>query len=327
MKKIVKALLVLAALVLLLIGLAAGYVYFFLPNVGKAPDLKVAITPERIERGKYLATSVAVCIDCHSTRDWSKFAGPIVNGTEGKGGEYFGKEMGFPGTFYSRNITPYHLKGWTDGEVFRAITSGVSKDGKALFPVMQYQHYGKVDKEDIYSIIAYIRSLPEIKNDVPAPKPDFPVNLLMNLSPQKPVFVTKPVPSDTVKYGGYLVMMASCGECHSQVDKGAVIKGTEFGGGREFIFPGGVVRAPNITSHSTGLSNMTQGQFIQRFKMYQDSSYQPPNLQRTDFNSPMPWLMYSKMTQADLASIYQFLRTVKGQNNQVQKFSPKTSAL
>ncbi len=323
MKKLGKALLFIAAMLIVLVGLAAGYVYFYLPNVGKATDLKVERTPERIERGKYLATSVAVCIDCHSTRDWSQFAGPLVTGTEGKGGEYFGKEMGFPGTFYSRNITPYGLKNWTDGEIFRAVTSGVTKEGKALFPLMPYSHYGKVDKEDVYSIIAYIRSLPEIKNETPVSKADFPVNLLMNLAPAKPAFITKPAPTDSVRYGEYLVTMASCVICHSKEDKGELIKGTEFGGGREFALPGGTVRSSNITTHSTGLATMTREQFIQRFKMYQDSSYRSPKLQPTDFNTPMPWLMYSKMTETDLASIYQYLQTVKQQNNQVQKFSPR----
>ena len=47
------------------------------------------VTKERIERGKYLANKVMVCVDCHSKRDWSKYSGPIVPGTEGMGGEVF----------------------------------------------------------------------------------------------------------------------------------------------------------------------------------------------------------------------------------------------
>lgn len=322
MKKIVKVLLLLIAGVIVLAGIAGTYIYFFLPDMGKATDLKVETTPQRVERGKYLATSVAVCIDCHSTRDWSLFSGPMVTGTEGKGGEKFPPEFGFPGTFYARNITPAKMAGWTDGEMFRAITSGVSKDGSPLFPLMPYGHYGKSDIEDVYSIIAYIRSLPAIEHQVPVSKADFPVNILMHLAPQKPAFVQKPSESDTVKYGEYLVNMAACVECHSKENRGEIIKGTEFGGGREFRMPSGVVRSGNITFDKTGIAKMTAEQFVQRFGQYRDSSYHPEKLRPEEFNSPMPWTMYAGMKTSDLLAIYAYLKTVTPQNNTVEKFSP-----
>ncbi|MEI9911343.1 MAG: hypothetical protein WDO71_17775 [Bacteroidota bacterium] len=40
-----------------------------------------------IERGEYLAVHVAACIHCHSQRDFSKYSGPVVPGSEGGGGE------------------------------------------------------------------------------------------------------------------------------------------------------------------------------------------------------------------------------------------------
>ncbi len=323
MKRLLKAVLFIVTGVVVLVSLSAGYVYFFLPDVGKPTDLKIEITPQRVERGKYLATTVAVCIDCHSTRDWSLFSGPLVAGTDGKGGEKFAREFGFPGTFYARNITPYKLSSWTDGEIFRAVTSGVSKDGTPLFPLMPYAHYGKTDKEDIYSIIAYIRSLTPIKNDVIPSQADFPVNILMHLAPKKPEFVTKPAESDPLQYGGYLVMMASCVECHSKENKGEVIKGTEFGGGREFALPSGTVRSANITSHSTGIALMTREAFLARFAQYRDTGYKPVKLQPTEFNSPMPWTMYAGMKTSDLSAIYTFLRSVKQQDNKVEKFTPR----
>ena len=63
--------------------------------------------------------------------------------------------MGMPGQYFPSNITPAGLGDWTDGEVFRAITAGVSRDGKSLFPVMPYHYYGKMDREDIYSIMSW----------------------------------------------------------------------------------------------------------------------------------------------------------------------------
>jgi hypothetical protein len=325
MRKLFRALFVLVIIVLVLVGGAAGYVYFFLPDVGDAPEVKIEATPERIERGKYLAEHVALCIDCHSTRDWSQFSGPMIESTYGKGGDSFPKEFGFPGIFYARNITPYGIGNWTDGEVLRAVTSGVSKDGSALFPLMPYPHYGVSDKEDVYSIIAYIRSLPAIKNDVPKSKPEFPVNILLHLSPAKPVFVTRPAVADTLKYGQYLVNMASCMDCHSREKNGEIIKGTEFGGGREFLMPAGTIRSANITFHSTGLQGWTREQFVTRFKTYADTAYRSPKLQPTDFNTIMPWTMYGGMTETDLSAIYTYLKSLKPMESRVEKFTPRKS--
>ncbi len=136
-------------LVFVLIGLAIllFYIKTMLPSVGEPPELKVSMASENIVRGQYLANHVTVCIDCHSTRDWSKFAGPPIIGTEGKGGEVFDQSLGFPGKYVANNITPYHLKDWTDGEIFRAITTGVSKDGRALFPIMPYHNFGLLIKK------------------------------------------------------------------------------------------------------------------------------------------------------------------------------------
>ncbi|WP_394697632.1 hypothetical protein [uncultured Sunxiuqinia sp.] len=38
-------------------------------------------------------------------------------------------------------------------EIFRAITSGGSKDGRSLFPLMPHPHYGEVAVEDIKCLL------------------------------------------------------------------------------------------------------------------------------------------------------------------------------
>jgi hypothetical protein len=83
MKKVLKVVGYLLLLVAIAIGGLLTYVKAALPNVGEAEDLKIEYTPERIERGRYLAHSVTVCMDCHATRDWSKFSGPPTPGTLG----------------------------------------------------------------------------------------------------------------------------------------------------------------------------------------------------------------------------------------------------
>ena len=179
MKLIVKII----AVVIILIAAFVMYLSMFLPNIPVQEDLEIEITDERIERGKYLANHVTVCIDCHSSRDWSKFSGPVKFNSEGMGGEKFDQEMGMPGSYYAPNITPYGLGDWTDGEIYRAIVSGVNKHGKALFPIMPYPGYGKMDKEDIYSIIVYLRTLPAKTSDIPVSKSDFPMSIIINTIP------------------------------------------------------------------------------------------------------------------------------------------------
>ncbi len=90
MKKIIK---IVVVVVLLAFAGLVSYVKFMLPNVGEPEDIKIEITDARIERGRYLANSVSVCMDCHSTRDWTKFSGPLTEGTLGIGGEEFSQKF------------------------------------------------------------------------------------------------------------------------------------------------------------------------------------------------------------------------------------------
>ncbi len=296
-----------------------GYIVMFKPSI-PLKQVKVDITAERVERGKYLANHVTVCMDCHSTRDWTKFSGPPVAGTFGKGGEVFDQKLGFPGVFYSPNITPYHLSGWTDAEIYRAIASGEAKDGRAMFPIMPYLYYGTLDDEDIYSIIAYIRGLPSITSTVPAPDPDFPMNIFMRLIPKPNKPGKKPDPSDTVAYGKYLVTASGCIECHTPVEKGQIIKDLAFSGGREFILPFGILRSANITpDKKTGIGSWTIQVFLNRFNAYNPATYVPTAVSSKDFMTIMPWTMYAGMTQSDLVSVFRYLQTVPVIENKVEK--------
>jgi mono/diheme cytochrome c family protein len=320
MKKVLKYLVI--AIVVGIAGLLS-YVKLALPNVGDAPDIKVEMTPENIARGEYLANHVTVCIDCHSSRDWSRFAGPPLEGTLGKGGDVFDQKYGFPGSYTSKNITPSGIGTWTDGELFRTITTGVGKDGKALFPVMPFHYYGQMDEEDIKCIIAYIRTLKSIENKPAASVSDFPMSFIINTIPHKANFQKRPTASDVLNTGKYLVNATACKECHTKFDKGQLIAGTEFGGGREFPFPdGSIVRSGNITpDEETGIGSWTKDKFISLFKSRSDSTTLHTKLNKGDFNTIMPWTMYGGMTNEDLEAIYTYLRTVKPIKNSVEKYT------
>jgi hypothetical protein len=319
--KFLKVLGIIIGIFVVLLAAAAIYLKGFLPDTGDPQDIKVEITPERVERGKYLANHVTLCIDCHSERDWTIFAGPMIPGIIGGGGERFPREFGFPGTFVSKNITPHHLGDWSDGELLRAITTGVNKKGEALFPIMGYQRFGKMDKEDIYSIIAYVRSLPSVNKENPASEADFPVNFLINTMPEAAQFTQMPDKNDKVKYGEYVANAAGCIECHSQNEKGQRIEGTEYGGGFEFMQPTGVARSANITpDKETGIGTWTEEMFVNRFKVYADSSYVPRKLNPGEVNTPMPWMMYAGMETGDLEALFAYLQTVKPIKNKVVHF-------
>lgn len=322
MKKIAKILLY--VLTTLIIVLAGVYIYLqaAFPKVGPAPDMVIEITANRVERGEYLANHVMMCMECHAERDWHTFSAPPIKETLGAGGERFDHSMGFPGVFYSPNITPAGLADWTDGELYRLITTGVNKDNRPMFPVMPYMNYGKMDPEDIKSVIAYLRTIEPIQGTTPPSKADFPFNLILRTIPGEADPQPIPLPQDQVAYGEYLTNAAACAECHTNFEKGKFV-GEFLAGGREFAFPdGNVLRTPNLTPHETGLKNWTTEMFVQRFKMYADSNYVPQTVKEGEFQTIMPWSVYAGITTEDLEAIFAYLQSLQPVDNRVEIFSP-----
>ncbi|UJH91155.1 cytochrome c [Antarcticibacterium sp. 1MA-6-2] len=321
-KRIKRAFLLIFSMLLLIVLVVIIYVSTMLPNVGEPEDIIIEVTPERVERGSYLANNVTVCMDCHIGRDWSYFSWPIIKGTEGQGGEIFDQSMGFPGKFVSRNITPVNLGEWTDGELLRAITTGVSRNNKPIFPVMPHANYGSMDKEDIKDIIAYIRTLEPIDHQPELSRSEFPMSLILNTVPKKANFGTRPPKTETLKYGKHLVNAAACVECHTQKVNGQV-EGELFVYGFEFKFPdGAILRSANITPHETGIGTWTKELFVARFKAYSDSSYIPNKVKPGEFQTVTPWMFYGEMTEEDLGAIYEYLQNLKPVNQVVSVFEP-----
>jgi mono/diheme cytochrome c family protein len=115
-----------------------------------------AMLNDKVQKGFYLVT-IAHCMECHT---------PM-----GPGGRDFTNKLGaggfeFPGPWgvsVSRNITSSKEKGigaWTDDEIKRAITQGVSRDGSKLKPPMGYAYYSTVSADDLDAIVAYLRKVP-----------------------------------------------------------------------------------------------------------------------------------------------------------------------
>ena len=306
-----------------IVTLSGGFLYIRLayPKVSPAPEIRIEPTAERLARGEYLFHHVAMCADCHSDRDFSRFSAPVIEGTIGKGGHQM---EGAPGEIYASNITPAAIGDWTDGEILRAITTGVSKDGRYLAPMMPYLEYRHLSQEDAVALVAYTRTLKPVENDVKESSFNFPLNLIFRTIPTDYESAPHPDTANTLATGEYLANIAGCKFCHSPVDKGIPVAGSEFSGGHEFVFPQmGVLRAANLTpDKETGIGNWSKETFIARFKVYADSMGQHIPVTPDGCQSTMPWTLLAGMTGKDLGAIYDYLLTIEPVRNKVEKFTP-----
>lgn len=315
---------VVAVAALLVLAIVAGIIYYSVtfPKVGPPTDIKISASPELLQRGAYLANHVAVCVDCHSTHDPTKYGMPIVPGTIGKGGEDFAAFMKLKGILQSSNITPAAVGNWSDGELLRAVTEGVNKEGRTLFPVMPYVNYGTMDRSDMEAILAYVRTLAPIEHQTPPTKLPFPLNIIIPTIPSPAKFSPRPDTTDLVAHGKYLATMASCGECHTQRIRGEVPPGLEWAGGMEFTLPFGVLRSANLTPDpESGIGAWTREEFIAKFKSYSPETFVPAEVGLDGANTVMPWMLYSGMTDYDLGAVYDYLKTLAPVKNKVEKIT------
>lgn len=323
MRILVKVVGWLLAVLVLAAGAGVAYLFTRYPDVPAAEAVTVPRTPERIARGKYLSDHVTGCTVCHAERDWSRYGGPRVTGSDGKGGQRFGFGLE-PFVLYAKNITPAGVGEWSDGELIRAFTTGVSRDGTPLFPLMPYPRFARLSREDVEAIVAYVRTLPAVPNPPePARTLDFPLPLIVRTIPAAASHRPVPPASDRAAYGEYLTNAALCADCHTPIDdQGAPLPGRDFAGGMPFT-PGGVglVRSANITPDAdTGIGTWTEQQFVDKFRAFRGSDPRQLAGAEREQNTEMPWSMYAGMTDDDLAAIYAYLRTLTPVTNRVQKF-------
>jgi mono/diheme cytochrome c family protein len=314
----------LAIFVLLVVGIGGGLMYLTLrkPAMAEPSTIRVERTADRVARGKYLFDHVNGCADCHSVVDQSRFGFPVASGGYAKG-KAFPEAMGLPGTIVAPNLTSDQESGlgnWTDGEILRAVREGIGKDGRALFPFMPYPEYAHLSDEDAHSLVAYMRTIPPIRNPVPRTEVAFPVNLFIKGVPKPVASVPAVNASDKVAYGRYLAKVAGCEFCHTPVKNNAPVAGMEFAGGHELALSKDVVvRSFNLTPHNeTGIGRWTEDQFLEKFSQYKEYAEKgSPQIDLRD-NTIMPWLNYSGMTRDDLAAIFAYLKTLPAISNAVE---------
>ena len=324
MKKAFKILSLVLGIITVVIVLVLVYLNVTYPRSDPPENIKIEFDSKQLQRGRYLSTNVAGCIGCHSIRDWTKFAAPPKPGTEGGGGDQVNEKNGFPGTVVIKNITPSSLGTWSDGDLIRAIACGVTPENDPLFPIMPYSDYNSISREDMYSIITYLKTLAPIENKLAESDLNFPINFIARTLPLKSYTpIESPRPSDTLAYGKYLTTIASCFNCHTQMEKGQYVDGMSYAGGRQFKISSGVVTSSNITpSLESGIGRWTKEIFISRFKYFDTDSTRIIGVGQEDFNTPMPWTMYAGMTEEDLAAIFKYLKSCKPVDNKIVKWTP-----
>jgi mono/diheme cytochrome c family protein len=122
---------------------------------------------KQVVRGKYLV-GIAGCNDCHTPGYF--FGKPDM--TRFLSGSEVGFEMPGLGVFHGPNLTPDRDTGlgiWTAAQIATAITKGVRPDGRILAPIMPSHAFASLSPADTRAIVAYLQSLPPVKNKVPGP--------------------------------------------------------------------------------------------------------------------------------------------------------------
>ena len=314
MTKLRKILLFSFALLLLLLMLGINFTIGWRPFLGPkkraTTNRQFESTPDRLARGRYLAQSLLGCTTCHTARDFTKHAAPPVAGMD-----FAGQAIdlpGFPGHLVASNLTSDKETGagnWTDDQIARAVREGIKHDDTTVFPMMPYMLYKDLSDEDLASLVAYLRSVPPVRNPLPVSKINFPVNYLVRGVPQP---VTGPVhgpdPGDALARGKYLVNLG-CG-CHQAKET------LPFAGGENLRGPWGDVASANITPDASGIGYYSESTFITAMR----TGY----VGARDLNQIMPYGEFKGITDDDLKAMFAYLKTLPPVKHRIDNSLPAT---
>jgi mono/diheme cytochrome c family protein len=305
MKKVITGL---GAVIVLVIAVFAVYVASrqHLKFDRPYPEVSASTDSAVVARGHYVVRRLANCAQCHGDPKLTE---------RNQEGEEVPLSGGFafkipPGEFFARNITPDAATGigrFTDGEVARALRSGVGHDGRALLPFMEMQG---LSDEDLTAVVSYLRSQPPVSNPVPSHKPNLLGQIVIATVLANPVGPKEtPLKASprgaTLENGKYLAeSIALCWSCHTQRDmKTGALVGARFGGANmpDDNNPKRTWAPPNLTSDPTTgrLAKFSEDEFVARFRQG-----------RVIPGSPMPWQGFRNLEEDDVRAIYRYLKSL-----------------
>jgi mono/diheme cytochrome c family protein len=273
----------LASLVVLVVLAAVGLSIAGGRRLGKTHDIQAEAIPiptdaATLARGEHLVQGPALCAECHG---------------QNLSGDLLFDEPGIA-TVYGTDITGLG-ETHSDADLVRAIRHGVDTDGRPLV-IMPADIFINLSAEDLGALIAYLKTVPPVDNNVPEPRLTFMGRVLLaagmfgDVLPADYIdhnqpFPTMPEIGANVEYGAYLAAATGCTSCH-----GADLAGE--------LFDPEAPPAPNVTAGGE-LGEWSQDDFITIVRA------------RGSVESEvMPWKAYANMTDEELAAIFSYLQSL-----------------
>lgn len=249
------------------------------------PDPVVVPTDEAaVARGQHFVEGVSACIGCHGENlegkmfiddpSFARLPAPnLTSGAGGVGGNY------------------------TDSDWVAALRHGVAADGRTLFAMPSHWYY-YLNDEDLGAIIAYLKTVPPVDNELPARSVAFmPTRMLIafGLFPTAVDLIAqngaRPTPEagPTVEYGEYLSRVAACRDCHGNNLAGGTSQGAPIGPN---LTPGGPFAA-------YGEADLIK---VMRTGETPGGGTVSPE---------MPWIEYKNMTDEELQALFAYLQSLE----------------
>lgn len=268
-----------------LVTVAVGVLYAMSGlRIRKTYDIAVApllipMDSAAIARGRHLATTVALCVDCH-------------------GGDLSGKlliDQPLVGRIAAPNLTPAgRVAGYTDADWVRAIRHGVGRDDRSLAVMPSYM-YSNLSDADLVALIAYLKQLPAVERAYPKRRigPLGRLGIVSNkLEALAAEFVDHGAPrparapaDDPAQYGRYLASIGCIG-CHGEQMRG---KQDDFH------------NTPDITPMGR-IAGWSREQFIDVLRTGRRPDH---SLLRPE---QMPWPLVGQMSDDELTALYAYLQ-------------------
>ncbi len=238
-----------------------------------------------IARGEHVAT-IHICQECHTEN-------------------FSGQTQSVPGliTMTFPNLTPGAggvSATKTDEDWVRAIRHGVGYDGRGL-SLMPSATWYYLSDEDLGALIAYLKRLPPVDNEMPStdlgplgrvmltlgklPPEIIPNVTVIDHSGPRPIV---PKPGVTVEYGKYLAR--TCALCH-----GANFNGQTITTDAEYL-------APNLTPGGE-LHYWSEEDFMNTLR----TGVTPGG---KHLKSAMPWKYFGQMTDDELKAVWLYLQSL-----------------
>lgn len=236
--------------------------------------------PEAIERGRYLAHEVSMCVECHGDDLGGKVA----------------IESAAIGEIWGSNLTAGRGglgATYTDEDFVRSLMHGVRKDGRSVVFMPSQDYHFKAS--DVGALVAYIRSVPPVDREIPHPSfgplgrilvfagamPLLPAELVDH---EARTFVPEGTPSTPEEAGKYLVDTGACRGCH----------------GPQLTGEGGMPDAANLTP--VGIGHYTFADFQRALR-----EGRRPN--GTELKPDMP-RAFGAMSDDDMRLVFAYLQSL-----------------